>query len=165
MSAPQSIHDIIEDHALERVPDGERRGWLAMSWNTVGIVTTLVQIYVGALITFIAGMKIALLSGVIVALIGGTISFLVILSVLTISFSGIMLADYFIVRRQLKFDGSSPGSIRQVNWSGVITIISSFILSHYILNTIIPVEFITAIIVSSLLYPLLYRVFYQDRQS
>lgn len=110
MSAPQSIHDIIEDHALERVPDGERHGWLAMSWNTVGIVTTLVQVYVGALITFIAGMKIALLSG-------------------------------------------------------VITITSLFILSHYILNTIIPVEFITAIIVSLLLYPLLYRVFYQGRQS
>ena len=73
MSATQSIHDIIEDHALERVPDSERHGWLAMSWNTVGIVTTLVQIYVGALITFIAGMKIALLSGVIVALVGGTI--------------------------------------------------------------------------------------------
>ena len=470
MSAPQSIHDIIEDHALERVPDGERHGWLAMSWNTVGVVTTLVQIYVGALITFITGMKIALLSGVIVALIGGTIgwgvghiayktglasgvmarihgfgikgsviassiyafmiigfiaaenvllyrgflfylnledtlfnqvmiygiftlawilltaygfnlvtrvssimvvgflivlfyilaviifssgqswldtinfdtqvsagtlqdigatsdlaklvfginilagsagalalldadlgryskssvdigiaafmgnfamdvlmifiggvimyagmpllidyyvntagmseaqartiaienpdrvaaafiifggvlgtvlmvlanakaqvlntyssslsltnimdalfawkpgrivfvvvanllsllflygeiiswfkSFLVILSVLTISFSGIMLADYFIVRRQVDYEDSLPGGIKLINWSGVITIISSFILSHYILNTIIPVEFITAIIVSLLLYPFLYRLFYQDK--
>ena len=37
MSAPQSIHDIIEDHALKRVPDGERHGWLAMSWNTIGL--------------------------------------------------------------------------------------------------------------------------------
>ena len=73
MSGTQSIQDLIEDHALERVPDDERHGWLAMSWNTVGIVTTLVQIYVGALITFIAGMKIALLSGVIIALVGGTI--------------------------------------------------------------------------------------------
>ena len=57
MSTTQSIHDIIEDHALERVHDRERHGWLAMSWNSVGIVTTLVQSYVGALITFIAGMK------------------------------------------------------------------------------------------------------------
>lgn len=73
MSDTQSIQEIIEDHALERVPDDQRHGWLAMSWNTVGIVTTLVQIYVGALITFIAGMKIALLSGVIIALVGGTI--------------------------------------------------------------------------------------------
>ena len=48
MSETQSIHDLIEDHALQRVPDAERHGWLAMSWNTVGIVTTLVQIYVGA---------------------------------------------------------------------------------------------------------------------
>ena len=59
MSTTQSIHAIIEYHALERVQDRERHGWLAMSWNSVGIVTTLVQIYVGALITFIAGMKIA----------------------------------------------------------------------------------------------------------
>lgn len=73
MSDTQSIQELIEDHALERVPDSERHGWLAMSWNTVGIVTTLVQIYVGALITFIAGMKIALLSGVIIALVGGTL--------------------------------------------------------------------------------------------
>lgn len=73
MSNTQTIQEIIEDHALERVPDDQRHGWFAMSWNTVGIVTTLVQIYVGALITFIAGMKIALLSGVIIALVGGTI--------------------------------------------------------------------------------------------
>lgn len=43
MSNPQSIQEIIEDHALERVPDDQRHGWLAMSWNTVGIVTMLVQ--------------------------------------------------------------------------------------------------------------------------
>ena len=99
MSDTQSIQDIIEDHALEHVPDGERHGWLAMSWNTVGIVTTLVQIYVGALITFLAGMKIAL------------------------------------------------------------------ILSHYVFDRIIPVEFVTAIIVSLSLYPLLYRLLYQDKLS
>ncbi len=29
MSDTQSIQDIIEDHALEHVPDGERHGWLA----------------------------------------------------------------------------------------------------------------------------------------
>ena len=71
MSLTRSVQDIIEDHALEQVPDAQRHGWLAMSWNTVGIVTTLVQIYVGALLIFMVGMKIALLAGVIVALAGG----------------------------------------------------------------------------------------------
>ena len=82
-------------------------------------------------------------------------SFLVILSVLTISFSGIMIADYYIVRRWLKHEDALSGRILQVNRAGVITIITSFILSHYVFNEIIPVEFVTAIIVSLTLYPLL----------
>jgi cytosine permease len=66
-----STKELIEDHALEKVPQGERHTWLDISWNTVGIVTTLIQLYVGALVTFVAGIKIGLLSGLIVALIGG----------------------------------------------------------------------------------------------
>ncbi len=66
-----STKELIEDHALEKVPEGDRHTWLDISWNTVGIVTTLIQIYVGALITFVAGIKIALLAGLIVAIIGG----------------------------------------------------------------------------------------------
>ena len=53
MNDTQTIHDIIEDHALERVPAGERHGWLTMSWNTVGIVNH--RIHVGAMSTFIVG--------------------------------------------------------------------------------------------------------------
>jgi purine-cytosine permease-like protein len=66
-----STKELIEDHALEKVPQGERHTWLDISWNTVGIVTTLIQLYVGALVTFVAGIKIGLLSGLIVAVIGG----------------------------------------------------------------------------------------------
>ena len=35
----------MEDHALERVPEGERESWLKISWNTVGLVTTLVILF------------------------------------------------------------------------------------------------------------------------
>ena len=66
-----STRERIEDHALEKVPEGERHSWLDISWNTVGIVTTLIQLYLGALITFVAGMKIGMLAGFIVAVIGG----------------------------------------------------------------------------------------------
>lgn len=60
----QPLHD---DHALESVPLEERRSWLKLSWNTVGIVTTLVALYLGALLTFVAGVRLALLGGLIVA--------------------------------------------------------------------------------------------------
>jgi len=66
----------IEDHALERVPDSMRQDWLKLSWNTAGIVTTLVQLFFGALVTFVAGIKIALLAGVFVTVIGGALGWL-----------------------------------------------------------------------------------------
>ncbi|HDR8999208.1 TPA: cytosine permease [Burkholderia vietnamiensis] len=66
----ESLSAAMEDHALERVPDNERKGWLALSWNTAGIVTTLVQLFLGALVTFVAGFKIAILAGVTVTIAG-----------------------------------------------------------------------------------------------
>lgn len=60
----------MEDHALEPVPQHLRQGWLKLSWNTAGIVTTLVQLFLGALTTFAAGFKIAMAAGVFVAVIG-----------------------------------------------------------------------------------------------
>jgi cytosine permease len=66
----KSVTRAIEDHALEPVPAGERHGWLAMTWNTAGIVTTLVQLFIGALLTSVAGFRVAVLAGVVVCLIG-----------------------------------------------------------------------------------------------
>ena len=53
----------MEDHALERVPDGERESWLKITWNTVGLVTTLVIMFFGAVVCFVAGIKIVLNDG------------------------------------------------------------------------------------------------------
>lgn len=71
MTSRHTARELIEDHALERVPDADRHTWLDISWNTVGIVTTLIQLFVGAMVAFIAGIKIALIAGLIVSLIGG----------------------------------------------------------------------------------------------
>ncbi|GAB0153744.1 MULTISPECIES: cytosine permease [Marinobacterium] len=60
-----------DDHALEVVPESERQTWLRLSWGTTGIVTTLVQLFVGALATFVAGFWIGLISGISVAIVGG----------------------------------------------------------------------------------------------
>jgi len=63
------LSETIEDHALERVPDDQRQGWLALTWNTAGVVVSLVQLFFGALVTFVAGFQVALVAGLIVALI------------------------------------------------------------------------------------------------
>src|SRR5690554_471893 len=66
-----------DDHALESVPDSERQNWLKLTWGTTGIVTTLVQLFVGALATFVAGFWIGVISGVGVAIIGGLLGWAV----------------------------------------------------------------------------------------
>ena len=63
----------MEDHALEPVPEEYRRSWIQLSWSTVGIVTTLLQLYLGAFLSFTAGIKIALAAGFLIALIGSAL--------------------------------------------------------------------------------------------
>lgn len=67
----KNINEVIEDHALEKVPDSDRQGWLRLTWGTAGIVTTLIQLFFGALVTFAAGIKIGIIAGLFVTLVGG----------------------------------------------------------------------------------------------
>lgn len=71
------ITDRMDDYALERVPDHERAGWLKLSWNTAGIVTTLIQLFFGALVAFAAGMTIAIHSGIFVVIVGAILGWAV----------------------------------------------------------------------------------------
>jgi cytosine permease len=64
---------IMEDHALESVPPGERENWLKIAWNTVGLITTLVIMFFGAVVCFVAGVKIALLAGTVSFAIGSVL--------------------------------------------------------------------------------------------
>ncbi|WP_454874674.1 hypothetical protein [Paraburkholderia xenovorans] len=66
----RELGSIIENHALESVPMSQRRGWAALSFSTAGITTTLVQLFLGGLATFVAGFRIALAAGVRVTVIG-----------------------------------------------------------------------------------------------
>ena len=68
-----SITETMEDHALERVPDAEREGWLQITWNTAGLITTLVILFFGAVVCFVAGVKIALAAGLVSFAIGSSI--------------------------------------------------------------------------------------------
>lgn len=66
----ESLSVKMEDHALEPVPDDARQGWLSLTWSTAGIVVSLVQLFFGALVTFVAGIKVGLLAGVVVTIVG-----------------------------------------------------------------------------------------------
>jgi cytosine permease len=76
MVSTSRLASAIEDHALERVPDAERENWLAISWNTAGLVTTLVIMFFGALVCFVAGVRIALLAGMASFAIGASLGWL-----------------------------------------------------------------------------------------
>ncbi|MHB1627153.1 MAG: purine-cytosine permease family protein [Bacilli bacterium] len=73
----RNIATVIEDHALNRVPDNERKSGWALSWLTMGIATTLVQLLIGSVVTAMAGVGWGIVAGVLVALFGGTLGWLV----------------------------------------------------------------------------------------
>lgn len=82
-------------------------------------------------------------------------SFITVLGVLTTCFSGIIIADYFIVQPKIQGMEQEAGSVYGVNFAGVSTVVIGFILAHYVLNHIVPIEFFTSIVVSFVLYPVL----------
>jgi cytosine permease len=73
----RSLADVVEDHALNRVPQDQRKGGWTLSWMTMGIVTTLVQLTIGSYASAVDGVGLAVLAGVLVALFGGGLGWLV----------------------------------------------------------------------------------------
>jgi len=68
---------VIEDHALQRVPVEERKNWQNLSWNTMGIVSTLIQLLVGGVVTFTAGIRVGIIAAILVTIIGAVLGWLV----------------------------------------------------------------------------------------
>jgi cytosine permease len=66
----KNLKSLVDDHSLEAVPAQDRLSWLSLTWNTAGIVTTLVILFFGALVCFVAGIKIALFAGLLSFAIG-----------------------------------------------------------------------------------------------
>lgn len=73
MAEASNIGNRMDDHALEAVPDDQRQNWLQITWSTAGIVTTLIQLFIGALVTFVAGIKIGIMAGILVTICGALI--------------------------------------------------------------------------------------------
>jgi cytosine permease len=84
-------------------------------------------------------------------------SWITILGVITTAFAGVVVADYFIVRRITGagpvVDVTMPSEL--VNWAGVITTVGAVGTSHYLLSGIMPIEFFPSLVITLVLYPLL----------
>lgn len=72
-----NIQEIIEDHALQRVPEQDRQSWFKLSWNTMGIVSTLVILLIGALVSFTAGAYLGIVAALIATVISSILGSLV----------------------------------------------------------------------------------------
>lgn len=66
----ERLRERMEDHALEAVPADQRQGGLQLAWTTTGIVSTLIQMFFGALVCFVAGLPLALACAGSVLLVG-----------------------------------------------------------------------------------------------
>lgn len=82
-------------------------------------------------------------------------SYVTLLGVLTTAFAGVIIADYFIVRPQQRKQGTEPKTVDACNFAGVATTVIAFVLSHWVLNTIVPIEFVTTVTVCLIVYPVL----------
>lgn len=76
-SPARPLRSQMEDHALTRVPESERRSGWGLMTNTAGIASTLVQLAIGGGVTLIAGVWWGIVAGVVVAAFGGALGWLV----------------------------------------------------------------------------------------
>jgi cytosine permease len=80
-----------------------------------------------------------------------------ILGVVTTGFAGLIIADYYIVKRGRAAHDESA-AVADVNWPGVITILASPMISIFILGDIIPFRFLTTLALTLVVYPALTAV-------
>ncbi|MFQ5982759.1 MAG: cytosine permease [Woeseiaceae bacterium] len=89
------------------MPDAERETWLKISWNTVGLVTTLVIMFFGAVVCFVAGVRIALLAGIVSFSIGSLLGWALARITVETGFSNTLITRKY----GLGFRGSALASI------------------------------------------------------
>jgi len=81
-------------------------------------------------------------------------SWITFLGVLTITFAGIIVTDFYIVRRLSDKDlVNEIATTESVNWSGVTTLLIAVFSSHYLLRQYLPLEGITTLVICLIVYP------------
>lgn len=106
----------------------------------------------GRVVMVVVGNVIALLmvAGDILGLIG---SYLGILGVTTTALAGVIIGDFFIVRRRRVVD---PTEVEVVNWAGVISVVGAALLGGVLLETgVTSLGFVVALVVVLVAYPAL----------
>jgi len=83
-------------------------------------------------------------------------TYLGLLGILTTSFCGIMIADYYIVRRFAPRRMRSTGTVDSVNWAGVISISVASVVSFVLAQSgVFVLGFLLALVITLILYPVL----------
>jgi cytosine permease len=83
-------------------------------------------------------------------------TYLGLLGILTTSFCGIMIADYYIVRRFAAGRARPSDTVDSVNWAGVISITLASVVSFVLAQTgVFALGFLLALAVTLVLYPVL----------
>jgi len=76
-TSERTLAAVVEDHALEVVPLDQRKSGWSLSWMTMGIVTTLVQLLIAGYVTAVAGVALGILAGIVVAIFGAALGWLI----------------------------------------------------------------------------------------
>lgn len=83
-------------------------------------------------------------------------TYLGLLGILTTSFCGIMIADYYIVRRFARSASSGSGTVDSVNWAGVISITVASVVSFVLAEAgVFVLGFLLALAITLAMYPVL----------
>ncbi|WP_307076181.1 purine-cytosine permease family protein [Arthrobacter pascens] len=125
------------------------------SLSLVNLVEGLTGKSPSRLSAVIAGNVVALLmiAGNILGLLG---SFLGILGVSTTALAGVIIADYFIVRKCRPATGTEA---EPVNWAGVLSVIFATVVGSVLSETgVTPLGFLVSLVIVIVLYPVL-RIF------
>lgn len=73
----RDLSEVVEDYALDSIPPEERKSGWFLAWSTTGIVTTLVQLLIGAYVVAVAGVWLGILAGVLACVFGAALGWLV----------------------------------------------------------------------------------------
>jgi cytosine permease len=107
MSEPRDVRKVIEDYALESVPQHQRKSGWQLMWMTTGLITTLVQLLIGSYVTALAGVGYGLLAGALVGVFGGTLGWLVGRMALAEGLSSTVLSRFYGLGARSSFVASA----------------------------------------------------------
>lgn len=119
MSQPQDRSKVIEDYALETVPESQRKGGWQLMWMTTGLVTTLVQLLIGSYVTALAGVASGVLAGILVGLLGGTLGWLLGRLALKEGLSSTVLSRFYGLGARSSFVASAIYSFMILGFLGL----------------------------------------------